>query len=553
MTRTCKQCALNFEITPADLRLYEKFDAKPEGLCFDCSQKNRLIYRNERVLYKRKCDATGKDIVSIYPSDRPYTVYSNDYWYGDKWDSLSYGRPYDFNKTFFEQFGQLHKEVPRSPLVNLRSENSEYCNMCIGNKDCYLVFGGDYNRDCMYGTLCMHNRDSLDIDYSNGCELCYMMDNSMDCYGCSFTWDSKNCNDCHFITDCTGCSNCIMCSNLKNKSYCINNVQYSKEDYLEKKKEIFTGSLAGQKQNFEKFRRMRSGRIVKYGHVLACENCSGDYLKNSKNCRNCFDVSDSEDITDCIFAAKSKDSFNVSLLGDGTELVYNSIAIMEPTNVRGSYYVLGGANVEFCEQMIGSQDVLGCNGLNHKQYCILNKQYSKEEFGNLRAKIVAAMKKTGEWDSFLPRELSCFAYNESTAMRYFPLTREEALNEGFRWRDEDNKVSNPQTIKVPDNIADVTDPILNEMLACRAPQGGGKTCGKNFKVIAGELKFYKNRTIPVPENCPDCRQKERMFLRNPLKVYDRECAKCGAPVQSTYAPDCPEKVYCESCYLKEVY
>jgi len=553
MQKNCRQCAASFQVTPWKLRLYEKFDAKPDGLCFDCQQKNRLLFRNERVLYKRKCDATGKEIVSIYAPDSPYTVYNNEYWNGDKWDALSYGREYDFNKTFFEQFAELHKVVPRSPLVNMRSENSDYCNMCIGNKDCYLVFGGDFNDGCMYGTLCMHNRDCLDIDYSNGSELCYMMDNSMDCYGCSFTWDSKNCNDCHFVTDCIGCSECIMCSNLNNKSYHIDNKPYAKEEYLRKKKEILSGSREKQLGNWEKFKEMRSHRIVKFGHVIACENCSGDYLKNSKNCHNCFDVSDSEDINNCIFATKAKDCFNVSLIGDGTELIFNSIAIMEPSNVRGSYYVLGGANVEFCEQMVSSQDVLGCNGLKHKQYCILNKQYSRDDFLALRAKIVERMKKTtaaagqaGEWDMFLPRELSCFAYNESTAMRYFPLTKEQALKEGFRWKEEDKKSYLPQTFKVPDNIRDVPESILDQILVC-------KTCGKNFKVIAAELKFYREQNIPVSENCPDCRQKERISLRNPLKVYECACAKCGAPVQTTYPPQSPESVYCESCYLKEVY
>jgi hypothetical protein len=32
-----------------------------------------------------------------------------------------------------------------------------------------------------------------------------------------------------------------------------------------------------------------------------------------------------------------------------------------------------------------------------KQYCILNKQYTKEEYEELVPKIIEHMKKTGEW------------------------------------------------------------------------------------------------------------------------------------------------------------
>lgn len=553
MQKNCNQCGTVFTFSPEELALYEKFDAKPQDLCFECRHKNRLIFRNERVLYKRKCDATGKEIVSIYSPDSPLKVYSSDYWYGDKWDALEYGREYDPDRPIFEQLLELHKVVPRAALINLKDENSEYCNMSVGNKDCYLVFGGDFNDGCMYGTLCMHNRDSLDIDYSSGSELCYMMDNSMDCYSCSFTWDSKGCTDCHFVTDCSGCSDCIFCSNQVNKSYMIDDVQYGKDEYIARKKETLTGSLKKQRENWKKFKEMRARRIAKYGHIIACENCTGDYLKNSKNCHNAFDVSDSEDVNDTIFAAGSKDSFNNSLIGNNAELVFNGIAVLGATGVRSSYFVLGGANVEFSEQMINSQDCFMCNGLNHKQYCILNRQYSKEDYFALRARIVENMKKSGEWDMFLPREFSCFTYNESTAMRYFPLSKEQAESQGYQWKDEDARNYAAQTYPVPDKIAAVKDDLLDQVLACKARLDGGAACGRNFRVIAAELKFYRSRSLPVPGTCPDCRQKQRISLRNPLKIHDRKCAKCGTPIKTTYPPQSPEMVYCESCYLKEVY
>jgi len=44
-----------------------------------------------------------------------------------------------------------------------------------------------------------------------------------------------------------------------------------------------------------------------------------------------------------------------------------------------------------------------------------------------------------------------------------------------------------------------------------------------------------------------------MNLRNPRKLYERNCDKCGEDIQTTYEPSRPETVYCEECYNKEIY
>jgi hypothetical protein len=57
-------------------------------LCPEERQRRRLIFRNERKLYKRKCDATGDTIVSIYSPDKPYKVYEEEYRKSDKRDEV---------------------------------------------------------------------------------------------------------------------------------------------------------------------------------------------------------------------------------------------------------------------------------------------------------------------------------------------------------------------------------------------------------------------------------------------------------------------------------
>ena len=195
-------------------------------------------------------------------------------------------------------------------------------------------------------------------------------------------------------------------------------------------------------------------------------------------------------------------------------------------------------------------DCFGCVGLKHKQHCILNKQYTKEEYEALVPKIIAEMRADGEWGEFFPVTMSPFAYNETVAQEYFPLTKEEVLNRGWKWRDEVDET--PKVAKIipaeqlPDSIDDIPDDILNWAIECEATK-------RPYKIIRQELEFYRKMRLPVPHLHPDERHKRRMAMRNPRKLWKRPCMKCGREMETTYAPERKEIVYCESCYLAEVY
>ena len=160
------------------------------------------------------------------------------------------------------------------------------------------------------------------------------------------------------------------------------------------------------------------------------------------------------------------------------------------------------------------------------------------------------MQKTGEWGEFFPASISPFGYNETVAQEYFPLSKEEALKQGFNWSDYEAPFPKvDKTIpgeKLPDDIGKIPDDVLNWAILCEVTK-------KPFKIIKQELDFYRKHNIPLPKRHPDERHLDRMKLRNPRHIFNRKCDKCHTEMQTTYAPDRPEKVYCESCYNKEVY
>jgi hypothetical protein len=152
-----------------------------------------------------------------------------------------------------------------------------------------------------------------------------------------------------------------------------------------------------------------------------------------------------------------------------------------------------------------------------------------------------------EWGEFFPVSLSEYGYNETVAQEQFPLTKETAQKLGATWKEKDLiNTYQGETANVPDNISDAEDKVTKQIFLC-------SLCRKNYKIIDRELEFYKKLNIPLSDKCPNCRHKQRMDSRNPNRLYTRTCAKCRTEIQTTYAPDRPEIIYCEKCYLQEVY
>ncbi len=545
---SCKQCTSPFEITDEDRQLLDKFEVPDPTFCPPCRSQRRLSWRNERNLYKRKCDLTGKNIVSIYSPDKPFKVYGLDAFYSDDWDGLTYGMDFDFSRPFFEQYKELQSKAPRIGLIVTNNENCPYINQSWNCKNCHMCFDMGFSEDVMYSDMVYHSKNIMDSTMIRNSELSYSLVDSIKCYNSFWLQDCNNCNDAYFSYDCNQCSNIAFCYNLRNKKNYLFNEQVSEEEFKKVLKDIKSGSYEKWKMYIDKFKNeVLPKAIRKENHNLQNENCTGDYILKSRNCHHCYDAETSENcrystrLDERIISCMDLDNASIA------ELVYDSVTVTG-YNVRFTHmsYHQNNSNLTYCDSLRLCSDCFGCISLKNKKYCILNKQYSKEEYEKLVPKIIEHMKSTGEWGEFFPANLSPFAYNETCAQEYYPLTKEEVLRRGLKWKEVDQKDYQKQIYDLPDNIDEVTDGIMNEVLACM-------DCGKNYKIISKELKFYRNIGLPIPHKCHECRHNERIALRNPRMLFERKCEKCQSDIQTTYSPDRPEKVYCEECYLKSVY
>jgi len=577
--RICQNCKNDFTIEPEDFTFYEKIKVPPPTFCPECRTVRRLCWRNEMSLFKRKCDAPGHDemLISFLHPDEKLVVYDAKAWWGDSWDPLSYGKEYDFSKSFFEQWRDLRDSIPLQALSNINPSNSDYCNVAEGSRDSYMCSASWKVERTLYGNRISETKDCADVYIVHRSELCYEDVLCSDSFRLLYSLNCKSCVDSYFLYDCIGCTNCFGCTNLRNKSYCMWNEQLSREEYMKRLAEYNLKDHKTITELKKKFEDLRLKAMHKFANQIKVVDSTGDNLDGSKNCKMCFDLAGKmEDMKYVHWTAISAKDVYDSGPGIGMgELVYETF----DTGVGGyrnlfTSVCYGSNNVEYAFNCHNCSDLFGCIGLRNKKYCILNKQYTKEEWEALVPKIKEQMNTVPyinqrgliyKYGEFFPAELSTFCYNETQAQDYFPISKDEALKMGYRWRDRHvNEYTTTMDAKdLPGSLDNVTDEILKEVIACVNKDTDSNYCRKAYKITLDELNLYRKLGVPLPRYCFYCRHEARLKMRNPMHLWRRACMctitthdhteKCVNEFETPYAPDRPEIIYCEKCYQAEVY
>ncbi len=478
-------------------------------------------------------------------------------WHGDGWDAYGYSQEYDFSKTFFEQFFELEKKVPHLSLLQENNANSPWTNYETDDKDCYLNFGGHFNQDCAYNQYALKSRDSFDnfwllqgeYSYENTlCEKSYKNFNSTFCFECRDTW---------FSFDCRNCSNIIGCSGLRHKNYYIFNKEVSKQEFDDFVAQNITGSR-------EKFNSLRERSFDFWKQVperaLFVErslNCAGNLIKESKNCKDAWNVEKSENTSHAMFDLELKDSMDATSVWK-SELMYEILGGIYSSSVFFSSHILDKCgDVYYSNMLFSSNNCFGCSHLKHGEYSILNKKYSKEDYLKMKEKIIAQMNEMPYVDKggriykfgeFFPCDLSPFSYDETVANEYFPLSVEQMKKENVNMFNHSVETEYKVEVIVPkDSVHETDNTILSKAIKC-------EDTGKLFKLIQMELDFYKRFNLPIPTKSPFARHKSRLrFIADHMHLLDRTCGKCQSKIQSVYTEEEFPIVYCEKCYQQEVY
>lgn len=569
-TRNCQNCKKDFIIEPDDFGFYEKMKVPPPTFCPPCRSQRRFSWRNSMSLFNRKCGLCDKSVISLYAPDSGIVVYCNKCWWSDKWDPKDYGVDYDFTKPFFTQYKELVQKIPHMAIVNddgIASLNCEYTHDWWFSKNCYMCFSGWRVENVLYSFFVLAGKEIVDsLLIMAETESIYECINCTHGYRLKYSEFSRSCVNSQFLYDCRDCIDCFMCAGIKNKKYFFKNKQYSKEEY----ESILASYRLYTFSGVEKARKEYDEFILTYPRryvwMKQSVNSSGDIVSYCKNTKNCFVAKKSENSRYSDFATFNKDSYDMTMSGELAECYECVVGDHSSRNFFGIFSVKS-QNIFYTQHCHSSNNLFGCSQLRNTRYCIFNKQYTKEEYEELMPRIIKHMNEMPYLDKngceyrfgeFYPSELSVFGYNETVSVEQAPLSREEAILKGFKWQDNLQRTEGKETLKpedIPDAFGDVPDTITNEILTCIE-------CKRNYKIVPNELTFYKKMNIPIPRRCFHCRHQARIKRRNPFKLWHRQCmctkenhehaSICPNKFETSYSPERPEIIYCESCYQREV-
>lgn len=548
MNKVCTSCNDNFEITDRELLMYEKVNLVIPSICVQCRWKHHMAFWPFGKFRTGVSDLSGERLITILPENARYPIYTSKEWWSDAWDPMDYGQDYDSNRSFFDQLKELQEKVPRPHQQGAQNVDCDWCDDAWESKNCYLSRSTLRAENLLYGYRAIDIKDSADISHVFNLDQCY------DCGYCFSSYNllfSKNCRDCidsSFLFDCRNCSNCFMSWNLRGKSYCIENVQYTKEEYIEKIKNINFGSY----EQLQKFKNqykeiLKNNAVHKENFNIKTYGSFGTYMTNCNNCTNVFCWEDSENCINCLRGLKAKDCIDMTGCW-GIQVSGNNSCCTNAYDLKGSIWCDGARYSEYCDECLEVDYCFGCVGLKKKKYCILNRQYTKEEYETLKEKIIRDMKESGEYGQFPPYSLGLLPYNLSTASIYFPeVTRKYVEERGGYWEEGYNKtIEGLPTNELPDLISEVDSSISKQALIC-------PITGWRYNISEAELAFLKNKNIALPRVHFDVRTKERLLPMSQTRNEAYNCTYCEKSVMAYYPKDWGyKKIACEECYLREI-
>ncbi len=523
----------------------ELFPVPLPDLCPEERMRRRFALRNLRTLYRRTCPISGKRMLSPYDPEGPYLVYHPDVWWSDSWHGKDYGRDFDFSRKFFEQFADLWRAVPHLAYFQTANENCDYVNGAAHCKDCYLAFNMDYAEEILYSENVIRSRSCVDSLCLTECELCYECVDCSNCYHLIHGDRSVGCSESAFLQECRQCRNCIGCANLSNKQYYLFNEPATRDEY-----DAMWSSLSSRAA-LERLRIRAAAHLQQYprrsyfGHTN--EDVTGDCIHHAKNCLNCFEAFEIENCRHCYYLFNATNCVDVNIFGDHSEWLYNCQA----TGINCSHMLFCNFSWSscswdlYCSLIQHSSHCFGCASLRNSEYCILNKQYSKEEYERLAARIVRHMQETGEWGQFFPPEISPFPFPATQAAALWPLSRETAERAGYRWGVLPEKRVSQSALRPPDAIIGADVDICGQECACSESKLA-------YQITRRELELHRRLGVALSDLAPETRYARRLSRKNRPKLWRRQCSRSGETLETTYPAGAQIEIVSETVWRQLV-
>lgn len=598
-TSICKYCWEDFPLYDLELKNLKKHWFKNTEECGLCIFKMHGNYFNDKNLYHRKDDFSGNPIISLYHQSLPWKVMDVKDYKKKVIDDFGFDYWLEISDDIIGDYKKLHSSFPRpSRLVYPSVENSDYSSHIGWWKNMYLTYCAFIDVEDIYYSLrviwkCQDVYNSYNI--IDTCANIFSSATISKSYDIFYSYNVVSSQSIWWWRDMNNCQECLFSCNQVNSNYKIFNVQYSKEEYEKIKADIME-RIKDQKQfdflnkKYEEF--LEKNYIRQAINMNRCEKVVGESTFDSKNTVNSFGCNAMEDCINVWNGWDNVDDHNKNIFHStefGTDcenIIWSySFGCWVYNTFFSSMIQSNSKNIYYCNDIESSEECMFSIGLKNKKYCILNKQYSKEEYFKEKEKIIKQLQKRWEWWAHIWWEISDFAYNDSMAYDYFKVHRviyadgrEEIIDNlatgtitilsddfisdavldlwwkekiNIRWRTKDIEVNVPEAMdslqaKDLPSIDKADESILEKAIIC-------EETGRPYRIVKKELEFLKKKWLPIPRVHHSIRIEKLLSLRPIWKLYIWTSDLSGDEILSVYKEKPKWKIYSHEEYQDFMY
>lgn len=551
--RKCEITGKKWNLVQEEIKQYYKFNVPVIEMDPNTRWAYLGFFSTGFQFWWNKHFETGDPVLTYHHPASGIKVIPDKEWYDKDFSKINLG--FDSGRSVFDHIRELQLKIPYPASGSIVPPENSIALVSFGDKNSYFVLGCQ-TINSFYCTVALDAEDCSLIFTGKHTSKSHHVLESERIFNSKYISVSHDCMDSVFLFDCRNCKNCFGATNKRNCEYIFFNEQLTKEEYEQRVSQIDLGKRSVVKEYFEKWDNLLMNDTVwPENFNERTTDCTGDYLTDATRCYSCFSsVSGAVDnFQTCWSFGKSEEVSNSWAPKDSSRCHY-CITTPGSSDCKFCFRCIQSENCEYCVMAVNCRDCFGCVGLQRKEFCIFNKQYSEEEYWLKMDEIKCKMLEDGEYGKYFPVSFSGTYVPESGPVIYSGLSPEELEKfggnkfdvnaEGATGSERIDQSKMRRADEVPNSIDDLTDdwigvPIMDE------------AAGRTFSFLKPEIEHYRRLRIAPPNNHFIRRMVDVSFAGQLCVLETHSCTKCDKEILTSCNKRYPDrKIYCKECYLK---
>src|SRR3989338_3632913 len=506
--RVCTLTKEKWTLTKEEIAWCRSFDVPPSAIDPLVRLKMLLAHNTDLTLWYKPHALTGEPLLTfVHPHNRAKIIRDKEW---ADLDNTEHGFDRDANVSFFEQMERLYEKVPFRALSDPGDSVNTIGMAAFKSSDSFMVFGslGIERSSSVYSSLFV--TDSVDVTSCfGGIGESFGINRSRSLHDCQVVFESQHCLHSSFLFDCRNCEFCFGATNKRYKKYLWFNEQLSKEEWETRRAKISLSSRDVFDTYHQKFFELVQKSVwpETFNHVAV--ESDGEYLEKTTRVRESYNLQNSTDCFRCWAGTDLTHAAYLTGAGMSSDL-WQSSGCIYSQNIKFSCGISASQNMEYCLCCLNCEYCFGCIGLRYKKFCILNKQYTEEDYFKKLDEIKCLLLDQGMYGNPMPADINPLGAQFSAGELLIGYSEEEIRAWGGEYFD-----AKRGTMYIPEPSE------AQKMIQCIDPE-----LKRPFVIPPIERAFYENHQLPLPERHFLIRLKNLVRLSNSPLTEPASCESC---------------------------